>query len=131
MLFDLYFLHNFLNLLAALSKSTTASTSMFSSSSARQLSSTTSVYLTSQTGYLTNLASSTSQTTATFSTPYIYWLEWTGWECKNVTVCLMSRTRNCSTYKTDDCEKLGRDHFHVEPCRLDICPGIRVCIFEL
>jgi hypothetical protein len=102
---------------------------MSSSASARFISATAPVYVTIQTAYVTNPASSyplgTSKPIVAPSTPYIYWLEWTGWECKNVGICLMSRTRNCSTYITNDCErKLGGEHFHVEPCKKEICPGI-------
>jgi hypothetical protein len=102
---------------------------MFSPSTARQLSSTSSFKLISQTGYQTSAALSTIKTSVAPSTPYIYWLEWTGWECKEITICMMSRSRNCSTYNPDDCEKkLGGEHFHVEPCRKEICPGIDASI---
>ncbi|XP_060555370.1 mucin-2-like [Ruditapes philippinarum] len=66
---------------------------------------------------------SASKPTVESSSAYIYWFEWTGWECKNVTICLMSRTRNCSTYNPADCEeKLEGKHFQVEPCKKEICP---------
>ncbi|XP_060588058.1 semaphorin-5B-like [Ruditapes philippinarum] len=85
----------------------------------------TSNHSTISTNTATSKPFSTSKTIGMSSAAYIYWLEWTGWECKDSTsFCLMSRTRNCSTFKTYDCEeKLGGDHFHVEPCKKEICPA--------
>ncbi|XP_060588976.1 A disintegrin and metalloproteinase with thrombospondin motifs adt-1-like [Ruditapes philippinarum] len=55
----------------------------------------------------------------------IYWLEWSDWDCKNIPICLMSRTRNCSNYEPNDCErKLLGSHYEIQPCRGEICPYI-------
>ncbi|XP_045183514.2 A disintegrin and metalloproteinase with thrombospondin motifs adt-2-like [Mercenaria mercenaria] len=69
---------------------------------------------------------STPVTTSSNTTPFsvTYWLEWGSWDCKKqeTGLCLMARTRNCSTYNPDDCEiKVTGAHYELRPCDTDIC----------
>jgi hypothetical protein len=75
---------------------------------------------------------STSKPPASSTTAGVHWLDWSDWKCKTVNhICLMSRTRNCSTHTVDDCEiKLGGVYFNTELCRAEICTGIVVSVLD-
>ncbi|XP_060588031.1 semaphorin-5A-like [Ruditapes philippinarum] len=81
---------------------------------------------------LTTEPLSTSKPLGATTTSGVHWLEWSDWECKTAhRICLMSRTRNCSTHIVDDCEiKLGGVYFNTELCRAEICTATQLSPLE-